>query len=74
MKQIAKLLPGNRGLWLPPFSASAANLLDDMTPFVGIDYQQRWMNGHSDWNKLFFLQRSQWFSLCRGRWIVSLLN
>lgn len=34
-------------------TAMAVNLLDDMTPFVGIDYQQRWMNGNSDWNKIF---------------------
>lgn len=33
-------------------SANAA-LIDDMCPLVGIDYQQVWMQGKGDWNKLF---------------------
>lgn len=55
MKQIAKCLLGISALTCAfhASNVSAANLLDDVTPFVGIDYQQRWMNGYSDWNKLF---------------------
>ncbi len=52
MKQVAKNLLA-LGILVCASSTHAANLLDDMSPFVGIDYQQRWMQGNSDWNKLF---------------------
>ncbi len=67
MKQIAKSLL-IVGATVCAGSAFAVNVLDDVSPFVGIDYQQRWMNGNADWRKVFPGSFSGGSIYVGGRW------
>lgn len=66
-QQVVKTLLGI-GVFACANTAMAVNLLDDMTPFVGIDYQQRWMNGNADWNRIFPSSYSGGSVYVGGRW------
>lgn len=51
MKHLAKSLVV-AGAVLAAGSASAG-MMGDISPYIGIDYQQSWMKGNGDWRKVF---------------------
>lgn len=68
MKQFARSLLMGGALVCASSAAAVASLLDDVSPFVGIDYQQRWMNGNSDWAKIFPTSYAGGSVYVGGRW------
>jgi hypothetical protein len=45
-----------------------AALIDDICPFAGIDYLQRWTRGSGDWAKIFPRSYSGFSAYVGGRW------